>query len=191
MHRVAPAPGDIVPLPAGAPFGRAAIEAAGCTLCLACVSACPTGALRDNPDKPMLRFDEAACVQCGLCTATCPEKVITLEPRLAFSAFGAPPVTVKEEEPFRCIACNTAFGTRSTIERVVAKLEGKHWMFAGANAGRLDFLRMCEDCRVQAAANAAIDPYAAAPRPALRTTEDYFRDREALKRAHETGDGDA
>src|SRR6202011_4496830 len=64
LHRVAPAPIDIVPLPQGAPFGAVEIDVAGCTLCLACVSACPTGALRDNPEQPMLRFLEDACVQC-------------------------------------------------------------------------------------------------------------------------------
>ena len=74
LHRAAPAPIDVVALPAGAPFGAVEIDTAGCTLCLACVSACPTGALGDDPDRPTLRFSEDACVQCGLCKATCPER---------------------------------------------------------------------------------------------------------------------
>ena len=87
LHRAASTATEIIALPAGAPFG--AVEVAdGCTLCLACVSACPTGALSDDPDRPVLRFTEDACVQCGLCKATCPEKVITLVPRLAFAAAG-------------------------------------------------------------------------------------------------------
>ncbi len=86
LHVVAPVPADVIPLPAGAPFGAVEIDAPNCTLCLSCVSACPTGALRDDPDQPMLRFAEEACVQCGLCQATCPEKVITLRPRLNFRA---------------------------------------------------------------------------------------------------------
>ena len=45
LHRAAPAPVDVVALPAGAPFGAVEINVEGCTLCLACVSACPTGAL--------------------------------------------------------------------------------------------------------------------------------------------------
>ena len=77
LHRVAPAPVDVVALPADAPFGKVEINVEGCTLCLACVSACPTGALMDDHERPMLRFAEDACVQCGLCKATCPEKVIT------------------------------------------------------------------------------------------------------------------
>ena len=86
LHRAAPAPVDVVPLPERAPFGSVEIDVAGCTLCLSCVSACPTGALTDDPERPMLRFAEDACVQCGLCKATCPEKVITLKPQIDFRA---------------------------------------------------------------------------------------------------------
>ena len=45
-----------------------------CTLCLSCVSACPEGALADNPDKPQLRFIEKNCVQCGLCATHLPRR---------------------------------------------------------------------------------------------------------------------
>src|SRR5690606_11887910 len=82
LHDAAPAPVDMLPLPARAPFGAVEVNAADCTLCLSCVGACPTGALIDNPDWPMLRFIEDACVQCGLCKVTCPEKVISLKRRI-------------------------------------------------------------------------------------------------------------
>ena len=145
LQRAAPAPVDVVPLPAGAPFGKIELNVEGCTLCLACVSACPTGALGDDPEKPTLRFSEDACVQCGLCKATCPEKVITLTPQLDFRAATASARVLKQEEPFRCIRCDKPFGTRSTIERVIAKLEGKHWMFQG-KAGT-DSARRAQDVR--------------------------------------------
>src|SRR6478672_2919289 len=176
LQRAAPAPVDVIALPAGAPFGTVEINVEGCTLCLACVSACPTGALSDNPERPMLRFAEDACVQCGLCKATCPEKVITLRPQLDFRAATANARVLKEEEPFHCIRCNKPFGVKSTIERVVAKLEGKHWMFKGS-ARRLDVIKMCEDCRVAVMAEKDFDPYGK-PRPPVRTTEDYLRERE-------------
>jgi ferredoxin len=181
LHRIAPAPVDVVPLPQGAPFGAVAIDAAGCTLCLACVAACPTGALRDNPEQPMLRFVEDACVQCGLCKATCPEKVITLSPQLDFRAATATPRLLKQEEPFHCIRCGKPFGVKSTIERVTAKLAGKHWMFAQPGQ-RLDLIKMCEDCRVIAITEQEFDPHSAPPRPVARTTEDYLREREASAR---------
>ncbi|MGE0628303.1 MAG: 4Fe-4S dicluster domain-containing protein [Hyphomicrobiaceae bacterium] len=176
LHRVAPVPVDVVPLPAGAPFGTVEVEVAGCTLCLACVAACPTGALRDDPDRPTLRFAENACIQCGLCQATCPEKVISLKARIDFTAATAPARLIKQEEPFLCVSCGKPFGTRSTIERVVAKLEDRHWMFKGS-ALRLEILKMCEDCRVAAVTQDDFSPYGA-PRPNPRTTEDYLRERE-------------
>jgi ferredoxin len=178
LHRAAPAPVDRVALPARAPFGGLDVNVDGCTLCLSCVAACPTGALSDSQEKPALHFAESACVQCGLCAATCPEKVITLVPQLDFQAWSAQRRLVKEEEPFHCIRCDKPFGTRSTVERIVAKLEGKHWMFAGENARRLDVVRMCDNCRVDAVMNEGLDPYAGPGRPRPRTTEDYIRERE-------------
>ena len=38
------------------------VDAAGCTLCHACVSACPTGALIDDPERPVLRFENELVV---------------------------------------------------------------------------------------------------------------------------------
>jgi ferredoxin len=180
LHRAAPDPVGVIPLPEGAPFGAVEIDAGGCTLCLSCVSACPTGALRDDPDKPMLRFVEDACVQCGLCQATCPENVISLRPQLDFDAARAPARILKEEAPFCCIRCGKPFGVKSTIDRVVAKLEGKHWMYTGSSR-RLDVIRMCDDCRVAAASEEGFDPYGLQKQPA-RTTDDYLREREAQKR---------
>jgi ferredoxin len=177
LFHAAPAPVDIVALPAGAPFGKVDLNVEGCTLCLACVAACPTGALGDDPDRPTLRFTEDACVQCGLCQATCPEKVIRLVPQLDFRAASAAPRVLKEEEPFHCVRCGKPFGTKSTIERVAAKLAGKHWMYSGP-ASRLDVLKMCEDCRVVAVTETPLDPYAGPARPRVRTTEDYLRERE-------------
>jgi ferredoxin len=174
LQRAAPAPADLIALPDGAPFGKVTIKVEGCTLCLACVGACPTGALGDNPERPMLRFTEDACVQCGLCKATCPEKVITLTPQLDFRAATASARMLKEEEPFHCTRCGKPFGVKSTIERVSAKLEGKHWMFQNA-AARLDVLKMCEDCRVIAITEQEFDPHGAPPK--ARTTEDYLRER--------------
>ena len=125
-----------------------------------------------------MRFAEQLCVQCGLCAATCPEKVIRLKPQIDFAAWNAPARIVKHEEPFDCVVCGKPFGTRATIERVVARLRDRHWMFAGSDGqDRVRVLMMCEDCRVEAIVNESFDPHAAPPRPAPRTTDDYLRDR--------------
>src|SRR6187399_516819 len=177
LHAAAPSPIDIVPLPEGAPFGTIEVRVEGCTLCLSCVSACPTGALSDDPERPVLRFSEDACVQCGLCKATCPEKVITLTPQLDFRTATATARVLKEEQPFCCIRCGKPFGVKSTIERVAAKLEGKHWMFKDA-AKRLDVIKMCDDCRVVVVTEQDFSPYGSPPRAPPRTTEDYLRERD-------------
>jgi hypothetical protein len=101
--------------------------------------------------------------------------VITLKPRIDFRAATAAARVLKQEEPFHCIRCGKPFGVKSTIERVAAKLEGRHWMFKG-QAQRLEVLKMCDDCRVAAVSEQDFDPYSP-PRPSVRTTEDYLRER--------------
>lgn len=176
LHDVAPSPQDILAMPPGAPFGAVNVDKEGCTLCLACVGACPTGALLDDPDRPWLGFNEEACVQCGLCANTCPESVITLEPRLNFTEAAKSTVTLNEAEPFECIRCGTPFGVKPTIERITQQLAGKHPMFM--ESGRIERMMMCENCRVVAELESDDTPFKAAARPRTHTTEDAFRERE-------------
>jgi ferredoxin len=142
----ADAPPIVLPR-AGAPFGAITVDTGKCTLCLACVGACPERALADNPERPQLKFIERLCVQCGLCEKTCPEQAISLVPQLSLAdemkARKAARV-LHEVEPFRCIRCGKPFGTLRAIEAMVTKLAG-HAAFQGAAADRL---KMCGDCRV-------------------------------------------
>ena len=131
----------------GSPYGSLVVDKAKCTLCLACVGACPEAALVDNPDRPLLGFIEKNCVQCGICVSTCPEDAITLEPRLWLADAGKArrqSRVLNEAQPFACVRCAKPFGTLRAIEAMAAKLAG-HAMFQGAAATRL---RMCSDCRV-------------------------------------------
>jgi ferredoxin len=176
LHDTAPRPTEILPLPAGAPFGAVKVDLAGCTMCLSCVGACPTGALRDDESRPWLGFNEEACVQCGLCRTTCPESVIALEPRLNFTEHARGTVTLNEDQPFHCIRCGKPFGVRRSIERIADQLAGKHWMFgAGDQAERI---MMCDDCRVIVQFERRDDPLSGPPRPTPRTTDDDLRERE-------------
>jgi ferredoxin len=145
------------------------------------VSVCPTGALIDNPERPSVSFVEDACVQCGLCRNTCPENVIRLEPRLNFADEARRPVPIKEEEPFECIRCGKPFGTKASIEKIIEKLGEKHWMYADSSA--TDRIRMCNDCRVVVQFEAKDNPLAAGPRPKIRTTDDYLKEREEIEAA--------
>ena len=162
----------LLSLPEGAPYGAVVIDKDACTLCLACVSLCPVGALGDSPDKPQVNFQETACLQCGICAAACPEDAITLAPQLDLAKEALAPRVLHEEEPFECIECGKPFGTRSTIERIVGKLEGNHWMFQGSDNARL--IQMCDDCRVQAQYHQEASPFRMGDRPRVRTTQDYI-----------------
>ncbi|MBO6521414.1 MAG: 4Fe-4S binding protein [Rhodospirillales bacterium] len=178
LHKKAPNKVDEIALPAGAPFGTVNIDTAGCTLCLACVGACPTGALRDNENMPQLSFVEDACVQCGLCKNTCPEKVISLQPRLSFRDEAKTAHVVKEEQPCLCIRCGKPFATRASLDHLESKLKG-HVMFQGE--GKLDRLRMCEDCRVVEMTTHDDNPLAHGTVPIPRTTDDYLRERDEMR----------
>jgi ferredoxin len=138
-------PVEQIRLPAGAPFGALVVDKQSCTLCKACIGACPEAALLDSPETPALRFIERNCVQCGLCAATCPEDAITLVPRLLFGPQAKEPAVLNEAQPFHCVRCAKPFGTKQMVDNMLAKLGG-HSMFAGA--GSLRRLQMCGDCRV-------------------------------------------
>ena len=143
MH--APTPQRRIPLPAGAPFGAIAVNRDTCTMCLACVGACPVGALIDNPEALQLRLIESQCVQCGLCASTCPESAITLVPGLDLTPDARRPRVVNEAQMYKCIVCGKPMGSQKLVETMIGKLTG-HPMFA--TEGALDRLRMCENCRV-------------------------------------------
>ncbi len=141
----APTPKTLIPLAARAPFGAVAVNSGSCTMCLACVGACPEGAIVDNPETPQVRFIERKCVQCGLCARTCPENAITLEPRLLLTPEAKQPRLLNEARVFHCVSCGKPLGTEKMIGSMLAKLAA-HSMFA--EAGALDRLKMCADCRV-------------------------------------------
>ena len=127
------------------PYGIVNVNTDSCTLCLSCVSTCPTQALTDGGDKPALHFVEQDCVQCGLCESACPEKAISLTAQINFDkAERQKRQTLKEEDPFECIRCGTPFATQSMVQRML-EVVGGHSAFS-ANIERL---KMCSDCRVK------------------------------------------
>ena len=138
----------VIDLPPGAPFGSVVIDENKCTLCLACIGACPGRALQDgsNREAPEVFFIESHCIQCGACTQTCPEQAMTLVPRLVLDRESRNRSRVlHRDEPFGCIQCGKPFAPTSAIEKMVSRLED-HPMFR--KPGALDRLKMCEDCRV-------------------------------------------
>lgn len=141
----APQKVEAIALKMGAPFGDIAVDAGKCTLCMACVGACPEGALLDSKEAPALRFIEKNCVQCGLCVRTCPEQALALQPRLLLTPQAKTARTINQAQVFSCIKCGKPFGTKQMVDGMLARL-GKHSMFA--EPGALDRIKMCADCRV-------------------------------------------
>jgi ferredoxin len=137
-----------VRLPASAPFGEVAIDAQKCTLCMACVGACPGRALQDgsNREVPEVFFIESNCLQCGACVQTCPEDAVALTPRMLFDREKRNRSrALNRDTPFACIACGKPFAPTSVIQKMQDKLKD-HYMFGSQRA--LDRLKMCDDCRV-------------------------------------------
>ncbi|MCP4387282.1 MAG: 4Fe-4S dicluster domain-containing protein [Gammaproteobacteria bacterium] len=139
---------DQVELPGGAPFGEVFIDAEQCTLCMACVGACPGNALQDgsNREVPEVFFVESNCLQCAACVQTCPENAVKLAPRLLFDReIRNRARALNRDIPFACIACGKPFAPTSVINKMQEKLKDHH-MFGNQRA--LDRLNMCDDCRV-------------------------------------------
>jgi ferredoxin len=137
----------IAQLPVGAIFGEISVNKENCTLCMACVSACPANALQDGSEKPMLSLVESNCLQCGICVNTCPEDAMTMSPRLLLDPHERKKSRIlNEEEPFCCISCGKPFATKLGITTILEKLSG-HAMFADERSKNR--LKMCEDCRVR------------------------------------------
>ncbi len=138
----------IIQLQEGAPYGQVLPDGDACTLCMACVSLCPTGALSWAGEAfPGLLFKEAECIQCGQCASVCPEKALNLHPRIAFGAYLKPEFrSLKADVPLSCIRCGSPFATRKMIETLTERLAG-HWMFATDREKQR--LRMCRECRIR------------------------------------------
>ncbi len=136
----------VIELPAGASFGTIAI-AASCSLCMACVGACPAGALLADGETPRLAQIESRCHQCGACKAACPENCISLQPRLLCDTVVADtPRVLYEAEPFKCIVCDEPFASANMVSKMQEKL-ANHWMFSSDQQKRR--LQMCSTCRTR------------------------------------------
>lgn len=48
-----------------------------CIACGACISACPTGAIKFGKDG-VAEIDPALCIKCGTCQAICPVSAIDI-----------------------------------------------------------------------------------------------------------------
>ncbi len=131
-----------VDFPAAAPFGRIEVEAKACSLCLACVNLCPTGALRAGAPAPRLEFVESRCILCDICATGCPEHAIRLYPGFSRGDRGEPHLLI-ESTQYPCPACGNAFISRALLEKSLQLLRGQMLM----DEESIDNLRFCPACR--------------------------------------------
>ncbi|MGB2078548.1 MAG: 4Fe-4S binding protein [Vibrio sp.] len=142
-----PAVEPIVQMPVEAAFGSLDCDGDKCTLCMGCVSVCPTGALKASPDSPSLQIKEQDCVQCGLCVQGCPEQALALKPQMNWQAQTRQSAQVlHQEKPALCLRCDKPFAPASMIDMLQQKLAANPHF---SNQTALRRIAMCEDCRVK------------------------------------------
>jgi ferredoxin len=148
-------------LSAGAPFGAVIIDES-CSLCMACVGACPSGALVAGGDEPSLSLVESRCHQCGFCMEVCPENALRLLPRLHCNIEVADTqVLLRKVESFKCIVCGEPFASQAMIGRLQEKLRG-HWMYQSDR--QVKRLQMCRTCRIRDALTPVSEKLTGIPR---------------------------
>ncbi len=130
----------------GSPVGVIEVDEAACTLCMSCVSICPTGALghHEAGGELALTFDAALCTACGQCVPGCPELrrgAIRLHTRVDPEALVAGRRTLYAAETLRCESCGNPIAPTAAMDRIGAMLGDEY----GATLAYLK--RFCVDCR--------------------------------------------
>ncbi len=125
-------------------FGRVTVDNNACTMCLACVSLCPTDALHASDDRSELRFHTAACVQCGLCEHGCPENAIRRQPQFDVqSLLRREPVVLNRTKLATCSECGRPFMPATLLAAAAKRISGDSATVRHAKA----MLNVCPACR--------------------------------------------
>jgi ferredoxin len=82
-------------------------------------------------------------VQCGSCIAICPEGALGAKPGLLLQPFFFKDQELSRAEPATCRECGKIFGTRKSLEKVLAVLTSQNKWDA-----KDDLLYYCDQCRV-------------------------------------------
>lgn len=124
-------------------FGEIRCDEEKCTECIACVNECRIGALTADSENYSLNHTPALCVQCGTCITICPENALSAHNGLSLSDDFFKKRIVAQAEPAKCKGCGKSFGTRKSLEKVMAILSAKNMWDTDD-----DLLSYCETCRV-------------------------------------------
>jgi ferredoxin len=126
------------------PVGLPQINAAACTGCGTCASACPANAIsqQEKAGAAVITVDPARCIACGECAATCPERergAITVSPVTDVAALRKGPAVQFRGTSVQCRNCGRAFTTREVLDRLKAML--------GDDYREAPLGTLCPDCR--------------------------------------------
>ncbi|MBU3965993.1 MAG: 4Fe-4S binding protein, partial [Euryarchaeota archaeon] len=133
------------------PFAEISIGAS-CTVCGACTSMCPAGALiKDNGSIASVYGN---CIACGLCEKACPEKALKIRRVLDMERLlNAAPTTLFRSEQQVCASCNKPYMTQAAFDRIagsfIENVRGdlKPQEQVELIKNQVELLRYCENCR--------------------------------------------
>jgi ferredoxin len=150
LTQLGPQP-DPIALPKEAPYARAEVRAAGCTLCRSCANVCPTHAFRFDEASQALEFKHVSCVACGLCEAVCPENVITLRRELALTEAALDYQVLVQDVLVSCTRCHKPYINKRALDAIETRVRAAPALAGVFDGSRAGLLRMCPDCRAVAA----------------------------------------
>jgi len=102
------------------PLDLVMLDAARCTLCGACATACPTDALRfdESPEETTIALTPGSCVACGRCASACPEDAVAVRPGLDFARLRRDSVELAWAPRETCSACGRLLPPRPMRRRL-------------------------------------------------------------------------
>ncbi|MEE9197210.1 MAG: 4Fe-4S dicluster domain-containing protein [bacterium] len=134
------APLDRILVYSHSPLGVVEFED-GCTVCGACPSACPTGALALERDEEAvsISFDARACIGCEACVPVCPETVVRVEKVTDLRRLSQGRHVLYQGSEARCVKCGAPVAPRAMLDRL-GDLLGGDAVFSAIS-------RYCLECR--------------------------------------------
>ncbi len=124
-----------------------------CTVCGACTSMCPTGALKRNGGS--IKFEYGYCIACGLCEKACPEAAMKKHRVLDLAKLvNIIPETLIEAELQKCAACKKPYMTAAAFDKIAGSLiENVRNDLAPPEqieliTNQVDLLKYCQECKL-------------------------------------------
>ncbi len=123
------------------PLGVLEVDADRCSLCGACASACPTGAIVrvDTGAVASLTHDARACSGCGVCVRNCPEDALAVRLAIDVDRLDAGAVTVATAALDACTGCGEPLPPlplRRRVNELLGRADEPAWLCAACSTRR-------------------------------------------------------